>query len=286
MPDIPEQEIKDSSYLIIRHAYSIHNFREKELHLIHGDNSEEYKQLRRNKDLYDVELHQLGLLQAQSNQDIINKVNFKKVFVSPLRRTIQTTIELFKSHSNKQNIQFTILPIIREILDSSNDIAMNVSDLIELYSPQQERCKGLKFDFSLLQESFVDPNLWQVYTLYNDEKTELLIHEIRSNNQPDNQINKQTIKDHKDIILKKLIETNHKFEYHSDMFQRAKTIKQFFKTYLDQNPLNHETQEKYGIVAHSRIIMVLTSDGVDEQDNLINPQSFKNCEMRAFNKFS
>lgn len=67
---------------------------------------------------------------------------------------------MFATHPNKDNIQFTILPIVREILDSSNDIAMDVADLMELYSPGHERCKGLKFDFKLLLESYVDPNHW------------------------------------------------------------------------------------------------------------------------------
>ena len=53
---------------------------------------------------------------------------------------MQTAIALFKKHPNLANIKFIVLPIIREVLETSNDIAIDVNELIKKYAVGSEIC--------------------------------------------------------------------------------------------------------------------------------------------------
>ncbi len=79
---------------------------------------------------------------------------------------------------------------------------------------------------------------------------------------------------------------NPRYEDHFDLYDRAKLIKHFLAEYLRTHPLDQETQEKYGVISHSRIIATMTSKGVNKEDgSLIDYSWFSNCEMRAFNDY-
>jgi len=58
-------------------------------------------------------------LQCLAAQKNINEIDIRVVFVSPLQRTLQTAIEMFKEHPNLKNIKFIVLPLCREILRSA-----------------------------------------------------------------------------------------------------------------------------------------------------------------------
>ena len=45
-----------------------------------------------------------------------------------------TTIEMFKNHPNKENIRFIVVPIIREVLHTINDVCMDVNELVKKYA--------------------------------------------------------------------------------------------------------------------------------------------------------
>jgi len=51
-----------------------------------------------------------------------------------MQRAMMTTIHMFKNHPNKENIKFVVLPIAREVLHTTNDIAMDCEELIKMYS--------------------------------------------------------------------------------------------------------------------------------------------------------
>ena len=54
--------------------------------------------------LMDAKLHPIGIMQCENHQSQVNKVNFKVVYTSPLRRALMTTLHMFKNHPNKDNI--------------------------------------------------------------------------------------------------------------------------------------------------------------------------------------
>jgi len=82
---------------------------------------------------------------------------------------MQTTIHMYKNHPNKDQIHFVVLPIVREVLHTTNDIAMDCFDLMAKYAEGKPETCGLKFDFSRLFLYGI-PSLWQIYTLANVEK--------------------------------------------------------------------------------------------------------------------
>jgi hypothetical protein len=87
-------------------------------------------------------------LQCEAHQEVINGIDWKVVFSSPMQRAMMTTIHMFKNHPNKNNIQFVVLPIIREILHATNDAAIDFDDLILKYGENSPASCGIKFDFS------------------------------------------------------------------------------------------------------------------------------------------
>ena len=42
-----------------------------------------------------------------------------------MRRTLQTTVELFAEHPRLEEIKFVVLPLAREILSNINDICVD-----------------------------------------------------------------------------------------------------------------------------------------------------------------
>jgi hypothetical protein len=50
-----------------------------------------------------------------------------------MQRALMTTIHMFKNHPNKENIQFIVLPIAREILHTTCDVAIDCDELMIKY---------------------------------------------------------------------------------------------------------------------------------------------------------
>ena len=67
-----------------------------------------------------------------------------------MQRAIMTTIHMFKNHPNRANIKFIVLPIVRESMHTSGDIAMDVNQLIQKFGHGKPASCGLNFDFSSL----------------------------------------------------------------------------------------------------------------------------------------
>ena len=275
VPPIPDTDLAKATYILIRHAYSEYNYRAQEVETAHGEDSAEMTALKGDPSMYDPGLHAIGRLQAESNQEQVNKINFKVVFVSPMQRALQTCIHLFKSHPNKKAIKFVVLPIAREVLETSNDIALDIDVIVQKYSKDQPLCEGLHFDFSM-NMLLGQPKLWQIFTLANLQKQRDLVMDLRANEA--GELN------HKEVILERLRAHEPRYENHKDLYARAKVIKQFMREYISANPL--EGQEKYAVISHSRIIATLTATGYrEEDDSLVDYVWFKNCEMRPYEAY-
>ncbi len=77
----------------------------------------------------------------------------------------------------KKDMRFIVLPVVREILATNNDIAHDIDYIIEKYG-NPEKCDGINFDFSL-NLLHGQPKLWQIYTLANLEKQKGLIQNLK-----------------------------------------------------------------------------------------------------------
>ena len=99
-------------------------------------------------------------------------------------------------------------------------------------------------------------------------------------------INKETNHiNQKEVMHEFLTKTTPRYESHKDLFERAKVIKRFLREYLLANPLNKEKQEKYGFISHSRIMSILSARAIGDDDEMLDYQNFKNCEVSHFTNF-
>jgi hypothetical protein len=85
---------------------------------------------------------------------------------------------MFKTHPNVSKIQFLVVPQCHEILHTSNDIPVDVYELIKYFAQGQDVCEGLKFDFSLLL-NFGEPQAWSVLSLTNTEKQAQVLSKLK-----------------------------------------------------------------------------------------------------------
>lgn len=194
-----------------------------------------------------------------------------------MQRTLQTCIHLFKTHPNKKNIRFVVIPIIREVLETSNDIAQDIEITVAKYKKGEPICEGIEFDFSMCM-LIGQPKLWQVMTIANFAKQQDIVQSVK--------INERGESNHKEIILERLrAHLPARFENDSDLIDRAKVIKKFLREYINANPLKEETQEKYAVIAHSRIIATLTASGLKDDGTIKDFIWYKNCEVRPFHNY-
>ena len=66
--------------------------------------------------LIDAGLTSKGIEEAVEKQNYANQIDFTLVYVSPMRRTIQTAYFLFKEHPAFDKIKFVLAPLARETL--------------------------------------------------------------------------------------------------------------------------------------------------------------------------
>jgi hypothetical protein len=64
---------------------------------------------------------------------------FSTVFVSPLRRTIETAYYMFREHPNFETMTFVLNPTLREKITVSGDVPIGNSSFVEqiqnIYKP-------------------------------------------------------------------------------------------------------------------------------------------------------
>lgn len=151
-----------------------------------GKDSPEYKDILKHNSMIDPKLHAIGVIQSEAHQEVANLIDWQIVFTSPMQRTMMTTINLFCNHPNMKNIKFVVLPIVREILHL--DIAMDCQALVERYGAGKPEAKGLEFDFSRLF-AYGTPDLWQVHTLNNISKQNMIFSRICEEQGPGDSLN-------------------------------------------------------------------------------------------------
>ena len=67
VPKIADKDLSHASYILIRHAYSEYNYKAQVIKEQHGEESQEMQGLKGDPTMYDPGLHQIGVLQAESN---------------------------------------------------------------------------------------------------------------------------------------------------------------------------------------------------------------------------
>lgn len=97
----------------------------------------------------------------------MNCLKIHTIFVSPLRRTLETAFHVYKTHPNFENIRFIILPLIRESLNTSSDIPSDIESVLAEFKeviPQ--------LDASFLEE-YEDPKHYFIEDLQSEVKDKM-----------------------------------------------------------------------------------------------------------------
>jgi broad specificity phosphatase PhoE len=102
MIDTPAITDIDADVLLIRHGFSEFNYRHLILKKDGGKDGQPFQELKGDPSVIDADLHPIGVHQALVNAPKLLDLNITRVFVSPMRRAIQTAIHMFKGHPNGQ----------------------------------------------------------------------------------------------------------------------------------------------------------------------------------------
>ena len=120
-----QKQFKTKNVYFLRHGRAEHN-------QWHIDNQEEECQI------IDPNLVDHGVLQAKKNQSVINSLDIKLVFVSPLSRALNTAI-LATEHL-KEKPKIIVTSQLREIYKGNTDMGTKKSILKDKYSDYNHIC--------------------------------------------------------------------------------------------------------------------------------------------------
>ncbi|CDW74856.1 UNKNOWN [Stylonychia lemnae] len=242
------QKLHTSKFIIIRHANSTFNFKwEKTTEDIqHGIETEDkYVSIIQDTTLLDCPLSDLGIQQCKDSARLAHTLpDVKTVFISPLRRALQTAYLLFKEHPQFSKIHFVVHPLLRENTHTVCDIPESLESVKAEYLT-----KIPNLDFSLIGESLSDDQkkIWYFYDYQEPVRSYLLSRYEQE----------QETKDEKQIMLEEIIKTYpDRLEDVFNTYLRREKFKQFLIEY-QRSKGKHSGQ--VCIVGHSQFFSHLTA---------------------------
>ena len=179
--DEDDSVLAKAPVLLIRHGISNYNVYSNELRakllMEYPDDKQkrldlemkEFSDYEKNSFLVDALLQEPnGHDQSLNQQKLINKFNFVKVLVSPHRRTIQTAVNILKSHPQlEKGITFVLYPMAKEIVNNANDMPVSREELLSFTEDVKRNNPKITFDLSLMPSE--SPNTWHIQILQNEE---------------------------------------------------------------------------------------------------------------------
>lgn len=217
--------LKASSQVVLqRHGKSIANESYEEIK-DHG-NPEELAAWLLNPSLRDPRLCQTGHEQCAEAQLLVNALKIHTVFVSPLRRTLETAYNTYKNHPNFEKIRFVVLPLIRESLNTSSDVPSSIEKIIEEF---REILPNL--DVSAFDEYF-DKTHYFIEDLQPDLKDRMIAN-LKAKS--DDELGSNAF----DLFVKetKKIYPFGRLESKWNVYDRSVKAKKFIKRYIEENQI-------------------------------------------------
>lgn len=135
-----------SQVILLRHAQTVFNDASAALESLENYTKEEEIKFKSSEEFRDAKLTTHGYKQCATAEPIANMLNVHTVFVSPLRRALQTAHEVFKNHPDFSAINFVILPQLREFLNCTHDIPTNIEEIINQYKMYFDKLDTSLFD--------------------------------------------------------------------------------------------------------------------------------------------
>ena len=111
----------------------------------------------------DCKLTEKGIEQAKSIQDILNKLSFETIYISPMYRAFQTISYALENHPNLENIKVVVHPLVNEVTSCVQDYILDIKKTKKDFNMNTK----VKFDWSLFDD-FVKTLTWDENFYYFD----------------------------------------------------------------------------------------------------------------------
>ena len=231
---------KTNQVVLYRHATSNENIKFSKK----GITSEEMKELNCSEVERDSEIADVGIDLAVSKQKIFNNMNIHTVFVSPMKRALQTAYHSFKNHPNFDEIKFVILPKTRESINFSSGIPSNIDIVIDQFKEVFDNLDDSELDkYSDRLHYFIEDIDKHMYEEILEEKQYKESDPIKSNVF--------------DLIIEKAQKLKPKeLESKLSILKRANSVKQHVLDYIK----NVDPEQKVVIVTHDLFLRYWTGE--------------------------
>lgn len=191
----------------------------------------------------DCPLDDIGIEQAKSLHRKVKNMTIKKVFSSPLRRCLETTLYSLYYHPQKYDIEIVVVPLITEICHTTHDGSISIEEKKRYY---EENFPDIKIDWSLMNN--LDENYNLRYMNRYEEFEKILIS------------NGNTEKDITYTSLAKIsFDIGKRLESFRSLHQRSIRVKDFLlkqkKKYEEEFP---NQEGNYLVYTHSSLISMMS----------------------------
>lgn len=209
---------------------------------------------------------------CEQKQSIFAPMDIHTVFVSPLKRAIQTAYYTFKDHLNFENIKFVILPKMRELMNYSSGVPSNIEVTVERFR------EGIpQLDDTLLDKY---PDRLHYFLEDTDEslRDEIYAHKAWKE---DDCIKSNVF----DLLIAKSLEIKpKKLESNLSIYNRANSVKAFVNDYVRNLP---DPNSKVVLVSHYFFLRFWTAQWEgeiyeDDRSEIKRPDAyahFHNCDV-------
>ncbi|CDW81112.1 UNKNOWN [Stylonychia lemnae] len=263
---------------------SVHNSLSEKENSLKNENNKlttlgEWIDVQSDRKLIDSSLSERGRLQSKELQNVVNQFKFHTVFVSPLKRAIETAYWMFKGHKDFDQIKFVIFPLLMEKLHVSADLPnpMALKQIQKLHSQ--------KFKLGILpqDENKQDNPNWYVELLNQDLQSQ--VQQFKANN-PKLQVQDFFIQKINDVYPGAIESTE-------NCFYRTLLARKSLIQYITNNQIEHT--HKIALVGHSAFFRIYFAEqyfqenGFERQPSLEESVCLENCEIYPdfnFNKKS
>ena len=241
---------KEHKVILYRHSTSIANIKFNKK----GVTQDELKELDWSEVERDSELADVGIDLCISKQRIFNSINIHTVFVSPMRRALQTAYYTFKNHPNFDKIKFIIIPKARESINFASAIPTNIDSVVSHFRELIPNLDDSELDkYKDRLHYFIEDTDLHTYEEILEEKQYKESDVIKSNVF--------------DLIVEKAQRIKPKeLESKASIFKRVNSVKSFISDYIQ----NLEPNEKVVLATHYFFLQYWTGEwhgSIYEEDN-------------------
>lgn len=236
---------EDVKLTLIRHAQS--RFNVHEFDPAYGGKEGSWY----HPDLIDPLITDKGLAQAKSAQEKIGAKPYDFIFVSPLRRALQTATVIFEK--NEGCPKFIAVPMLSERFHCAGDLGSDLDTVKRNFK---------HVDFAVV-DGLVNPDYWYLENLADEKWREVMLKEIKEQGIED----KDKAAAH---ILSLMKIRGEDPESYTDFTARVGKAIEFIKEFIAKEGL----EKKYAVVAHGYFLREFTT--IVSKDR----SWFDNCEIK------